>query len=298
MHTHLATFKAEYDPSLPGTEKDELCSQGARGDRQDEPVAAPPATDVSMQKLLIPEILRGSCWSNCTGVGWSTSLALHHSLPQTSQVMGAPLAGSDMRAYVMTGGGAYLSKKAFLRPKVRSRRIQMIFPLHGSERSGMVSVEAKKRKVSNWRFGVRAPRHHVGGGQEEKGEQLEVLSSELSGIVSLGAKKRKGSQGLECKCVHPVQGSIYGLYDEKEYVPALLSERMSERGKLHCQGARPKGNLPLMHAASGLRRLFFFFLCQGRRVNTCMMVLGGHLQTLGQLSVHPVQGRVDGLQEG
>ncbi|KAF5826053.1 hypothetical protein DUNSADRAFT_5203 [Dunaliella salina] len=61
-------------------------------------------------------------------------------------VMGAPLAGSDMRAYVMTGGGAYLSKKATLRPKIRSRRIQMIFPLHGSERSGMVSVEAKKRK--------------------------------------------------------------------------------------------------------------------------------------------------------
>jgi len=63
------------------------------------------------------------------------------------QVMGAPLTGSDMRAYVLTGGGAYLSKKAFLRPKVRSQRIQMIFPLQGSERSGMVSVEVKKKQV-------------------------------------------------------------------------------------------------------------------------------------------------------
>jgi hypothetical protein len=64
--------------------------------------------------------------------------------------MGPPLAGSDMRAYVLTGGGAYLSRKAVFRPKVRSRCIKMIFPLQGSERSGMVSVEVKKKQVCPW----------------------------------------------------------------------------------------------------------------------------------------------------
>lgn len=60
------------------------------------------------------------------------------------QVMGAPVAGSDVRAYVMTGGGLRLKN---LRPSIRSRRVQMIFPLTGTERRGLVSLEAKKRKV-------------------------------------------------------------------------------------------------------------------------------------------------------
>ncbi len=61
------------------------------------------------------------------------------------QVMGAPVAGSDVRAYVMTGGGLRLKH---LRPSMRSRRVQMIFPLTGTERRGLVSLEAKKRKVA------------------------------------------------------------------------------------------------------------------------------------------------------
>ncbi|MEW5302086.1 MAG: hypothetical protein WDW36_004896 [Sanguina aurantia] len=64
--------------------------------------------------------------------------------PAVLEVMGAPLAGSSLRAYVVTGGGLYLSKA--LRPKVRPRRIQMIFPLTGRERTGMVSMEAKKKQ--------------------------------------------------------------------------------------------------------------------------------------------------------
>ena len=62
------------------------------------------------------------------------------------QVMGAPVAGSNVRATVLTGGGLRLKG---LVPKLRSRRVQMIFPLAGSERRGLVSLEAKKLKASS-----------------------------------------------------------------------------------------------------------------------------------------------------
>lgn len=41
-----------------------------------------------------------------------------HWVRSPTQVMGAPLSGSSLRAYVVTGGGLYLSKA--LRPKVRA----------------------------------------------------------------------------------------------------------------------------------------------------------------------------------
>ena len=59
--------------------------------------------------------------------------------------MGAPVAGSNVRASVLTGGGLRMKG---LQPRLRSRRVQMIFPLSGSERRGLVSLEAKKLKVS------------------------------------------------------------------------------------------------------------------------------------------------------
>lgn len=40
--------------------------------------------------------------------------------------MGAPLAGTDVRAYVTTGGGLRLKG---LTPRLRYRRLHMIFPL-------------------------------------------------------------------------------------------------------------------------------------------------------------------------
>lgn len=58
--------------------------------------------------------------------------------------MGAPLAGSDLRAYVLTGGGVRVQGAQL---KHRSRRVHMVFPLKGSERRGLVFLEAKKRKV-------------------------------------------------------------------------------------------------------------------------------------------------------
>ncbi|XP_022764886.1 uncharacterized protein LOC111310054 [Durio zibethinus] len=59
------------------------------------------------------------------------------------EVMGAPLTGTDLRAYVMSGGG--LTLKNF-KPKLRSKRCFLIFPIQGSERKGLVSVEVKKNK--------------------------------------------------------------------------------------------------------------------------------------------------------
>ena len=45
--------------------------------------------------------------------------------------MGAPLAGSEVRAYVMTGGGVRF--KGWW-PSYRARRVQMIFPLKGTDK--------------------------------------------------------------------------------------------------------------------------------------------------------------------
>lgn len=59
------------------------------------------------------------------------------------EVMGAPLTGTELRAYVMSGGG--LTLKNF-KPSVRGKRCFLIFPIRGSERKGLVSVEVKNKK--------------------------------------------------------------------------------------------------------------------------------------------------------
>ncbi|KAI3427804.1 uncharacterized protein J3R85_009022 [Psidium guajava] len=59
------------------------------------------------------------------------------------EVMGAPLTGSDLRAYVMSGGGVTFKK---FKPRLRGKRCFLLFPIRGSERKGLVSVEVKKKK--------------------------------------------------------------------------------------------------------------------------------------------------------
>ena len=49
----------------------------------------------------------------------------------------------DVRA-ACAGGGLRL--KGY-RPKLRARRVQMMFPIAGSERRGLASLEAKKQHV-------------------------------------------------------------------------------------------------------------------------------------------------------
>ncbi|CAL5223236.1 g5715 [Coccomyxa viridis] len=63
--------------------------------------------------------------------------------PAILEVMGAPVAGSDLRAQILTGGGLRLKN---LQPRIRSRRLQMLFWATGTERRGLVSLEAKKQK--------------------------------------------------------------------------------------------------------------------------------------------------------
>eukprot|EP00249_Psilotum_nudum_P027157 c34522_g1_i1 orf=114-1433(+) len=57
--------------------------------------------------------------------------------------LGPPLSGTDVRAYVMHGGG--LRFKNF-KPRFSRKRCFLIFPVRGSERRGLVSVEVRKKK--------------------------------------------------------------------------------------------------------------------------------------------------------
>lgn len=59
------------------------------------------------------------------------------------EIMGAPLTGTDVRAYVMSGGGPKLKK---FKLRLGSKRCFLIFPIRGSERKGLVSAEVKKKK--------------------------------------------------------------------------------------------------------------------------------------------------------
>ncbi|KAJ0551628.1 hypothetical protein HanHA300_Chr07g0259291 [Helianthus annuus] len=59
------------------------------------------------------------------------------------EIMGAPLTGSDLRAYVMSGGGITLKN---FKAGLRSKRCFLIFPIRGAEMKGLVSVEVKNKK--------------------------------------------------------------------------------------------------------------------------------------------------------
>lgn len=59
------------------------------------------------------------------------------------EVMGAPLTGTEVRAYVMSGGGPRLKN---FKLRLNGKRCFLIFPVRGSERRGLVSVEVKKKK--------------------------------------------------------------------------------------------------------------------------------------------------------
>lgn len=63
--------------------------------------------------------------------------------PAILEVMGAPLTGTDVRAYVMSGGGPKLKNFKF---RLGGKRCFLIFPIRGSEKRGLVSVEVKKKK--------------------------------------------------------------------------------------------------------------------------------------------------------
>lgn len=59
------------------------------------------------------------------------------------EVLGPPLTGTDLRAYVMSSGGLKLKN---FKPRFGSRRCFLIFPIQGSDKKGLVSAEVKKKK--------------------------------------------------------------------------------------------------------------------------------------------------------
>lgn len=67
------------------------------------------------------------------------------------ELLGAPVIGSEVRAFVQSGGKLRMSSR--WRPKFASRRIHMIFPVKGTEARGIASLEVKKR--------VRFPRSQM-----------------------------------------------------------------------------------------------------------------------------------------
>lgn len=85
--------------------------------------------------------------------------------PGILEVMGAPVVGSNVRATVLSGGGL---KFKGLRPRLRSRRVQMILPLRGTERRGLVSLEAKKKhgKLKLTLLALDVPMPVVLGGEQ------------------------------------------------------------------------------------------------------------------------------------
>lgn len=166
------------------------------------------------------------------------------------EIMGAPVLGSDVRASVLTGGG--LTFKG-LRPKFRSRRVQMIFPLRGTERRGLVSVEAKKRhgelKMSLLAVDVPLPqalggeqRVYVEGGPKSyaRGGVLDELRRPfLAAITSQEAAEAEDEAEeateerrarIEATIAAPVEGGLY--WHEKAFLAAKkAAQRWSARVK-------------------------------------------------------------------
>jgi hypothetical protein len=120
--------------------------------------------------------------------------------PGVLEVLGAPVAGSAVRASVVTGGGL---KFKGLRPKLRSRRVQMIWPLRGAERRGLVSLEAKKRR-----------------GQL----QVKLLAVDCPQPAALGGEQRIYVEG------GPAVYSRGGVLDElrRPFLAALTSQEAAE----------------------------------------------------------------------
>ncbi|GER50869.1 mitochondrial import inner membrane translocase [Striga asiatica] len=80
------------------------------------------------------------------------------------EAMGAPLRGTDVRAYVMSGGGITLKNFS---PRLRSKRCFLIFPIQGSERKGLVSVEVRKNK-GQYDMKLLAVDVQVAGGPDQR----------------------------------------------------------------------------------------------------------------------------------
>ncbi|KAG0481681.1 hypothetical protein HPP92_012099 [Vanilla planifolia] len=108
--------------------------------------------------------------------------------------MGAPLAGTDVRAYVMSGG----------LPKIKNfklrlgKRCFLYFPVRGSERRGLVSMEVKKKKA-RYTNGIRTRSEDLLIGDEEEYKVGGGLISELRDpiVKAMAAEKEFEALDLE-----------------------------------------------------------------------------------------------------
>lgn len=65
--------------------------------------------------------------------------------------MGTPLVSGDVRVTVLSGGGIKFKN---LQLKHKAPRVQMLFKLSGTDRQGLVSLEAKKKKAGAGKGGT------------------------------------------------------------------------------------------------------------------------------------------------
>ena len=67
-----------------------------------------------------------------------------------AQVMGSPLVGSEIQLASLIGSGIYVRD---LRLRRRCPRVLMAFSLTGPQRQGLVTLDAKRRNVSQAKEG-------------------------------------------------------------------------------------------------------------------------------------------------
>ena len=142
--------------------------------------------------------------------------------PGLLEVLGAPLAGSEVRASVTTGGRLRFKG---IRPKYSSRRLQMIFPLRGSDCRGLVSLEVKKRHgVMNFKLlAVDVP--SITGGEQRI--FLEGGPAKYDAVGVLNELRQPFVQALSLQDVNDVED------DADDDLEESTTTAPKEKGSLH-----------------------------------------------------------------
>lgn len=98
------------------------------------------------------------------------------------EVMGAPLSGSHVRAYVMSGGGLRFKN---YKMGLSSRRCFLIFPVRGPEGRGLVSAEIKK-KSGKYDFKLLAVDVATSGSDSGVPQRIYIIGNENEYVESGG----------------------------------------------------------------------------------------------------------------
>lgn len=145
----------------------------------------------------------------------------HHGL---REVLGAPIVGSELRATVITGGTWRVSRMS---PRWREAKVHLVFPVSGTRKSGVVTVEAKK-KGGGYDYklvavDVAAPngdehRVYLAGGSEAytRGEVMGMQLREplLSAMSEVRVARRIGPAGPSRPTKHEQPPSLISIRSE------------------------------------------------------------------------------------